>query len=242
MTRTPHVPASPRTDRRRSAQPGRVGRRSGFAQRVGVGDLGVVDVADRQLRQRLPSCRQKPGDRTEDPGRRRRPTCATLLRRRIRWILMAHTRPGPIAEHLPDQHRHRGVGAGPISGGWLLQINGAHSSAHRSRRSDGARLELRQMAAVIDDRFDTGTAWRASSRWRGVRPGALPRRPVCESRHVAVEVNSTGRLVREMVELPRAPRLRIRVGDARAVTESLQAADSRRRRPRRLAGNRTRPI
>ncbi|MEP9391219.1 fused MFS/spermidine synthase [Gordonia sp. VNQ95] len=138
---------------------------------------------------------------------------------------MAHARPVPIAGTYPIDTGTAELAPDPISGGWLLQINGAHSS--HIDPDDPTVLDfeyLRQMAAVIDDRFDTGDRVRVLH--LGGAACALARYLADrypESRHVAVEVDAElARLVREWFELPRAPRLRIRVGDARAVTESLQ--------------------
>ncbi|MGV9826129.1 spermidine synthase [Gordonia sp. NPDC003429] len=126
-----------------------------------------------------------------------------------------------IAELQPD----------PISGGWLLLINGTHSS--HIHPDDPTTLDfeyLRQMAAVIEDRYghrDGGDG--ATPPLRVLHLGgaacALPRYLADRyprARQVAVEIDATlARLVREWFDLPRAPALRIRVGDAREVVEAL---------------------
>ena len=110
-------------------------------------------------------------------------------------------------------------------GGWLLTVNGAQSS--HIDPFDPTTLEfeyMRQMTAVIDDAHpDPQTPLRVLH--LGAAACALPaalahRYP--RSRHVAVEIDAElARLAREWFDLPRAPRLRIRVGDAREVVESL---------------------
>ncbi|TSD98500.1 spermidine synthase [Gordonia rubripertincta] len=112
-----------------------------------------------------------------------------------------------------------------IAGGWLLTVNGAHSS--HIDPDDATVLDfeyLRQMAAVIAERRPT------SDRLRVLHLGgaacALARyldHQYPDARQVAVEVDGElARLVREWFDLPRAPKLRIRVGDAREVVTSLQ--------------------
>lgn len=107
--------------------------------------------------------------------------------------------------------------------GFMLFVNGVESS--HADLADPAWLEfeyLRWMATVITDRF-------ADSNFDVVHLGAagcsLARQLIATrpgSRHLAVEVDARlAALVREWFDLPRAPALRIRVGDARAVTESL---------------------
>lgn len=110
-------------------------------------------------------------------------------------------------------------------GGWLLTVNGAQSS--HVDPFDPANLEfeyMRQMAAAIADAHpDTDTGLRVLH--LGAAACALPRylaHRYPKSRHVAVEIDAElARLAREWFDLPRAPRLRIRVGDAREVTEAL---------------------
>ncbi|GAA1482805.1 spermidine synthase [Gordonia sinesedis] len=138
---------------------------------------------------------------------------------------MPTPRPEPVAGSFPIDSGTADLAPDPISGGWLLRVNGTHSS--HIFPDDPVTLDfeyLRQMSAVIADRYPT------SERLRVLHLGgaacALARHLdawYSDARQVAVEVDATlARLVREWFDLPRAPRLRIRVGDARAVTESLQ--------------------
>ncbi|UQE73675.1 spermidine synthase [Gordonia sp. PP30] len=110
-------------------------------------------------------------------------------------------------------------------GGWLLTVNGAQSS--HVDPFDAANLEfeyMRQMAAAIDDAHPARDA-PLRVLHLGAAACALPRalaHRYPKSRHVAVEIDAElARLAREWFDLPRAPRLRIRVGDAREVVESL---------------------
>lgn len=136
---------------------------------------------------------------------------------------MARTRPEPV----PGTHRiDTGVAElteDTVAGGWLLTINGAqHSHIH----PDPLVLDfeyMRQMAAVIDERYAVDEPLRVLH--LGAAACALPRylaahRPA--ARQVAVEIDAElARLVREWFDLPRSPLLRIRVGDAREVVSSL---------------------
>ncbi|QRY60942.1 fused MFS/spermidine synthase [Gordonia sp. PDNC005] len=112
-----------------------------------------------------------------------------------------------------------------IDGGWLLSINGAQSSHIDPDRPEQLDFEyMRQAAAAIADRYrEASTPLRVLH--LGAAACALPRflaHRYPQSRHVAVEIDADlARLAREWFDLPRAPRLRIRVGDARDVTESL---------------------
>ncbi|MGC5246644.1 spermidine synthase [Gordonia sp. DT219] len=136
---------------------------------------------------------------------------------------MARHRPAPVAGTYPIDTGTAELAPDTTSGGWLLQINGTHSS----HIDDDPRVldfeYLRQMAAVIEDHHPTED--RLSVLHLGGAACALPRYLAATypaSRHVAVEIDAElARLVREWFDLPRAPRLRIRVGDARAVLESL---------------------
>ena len=110
-------------------------------------------------------------------------------------------------------------------GGWLLTVNGAQSS--HIDPFDAANLEfeyMRQAAAAIEDAHPDPVA-PLRVLHLGAAACALPRylaEHYPQSRHVAVEIDAElARLAREWFDLPRAPRLRIRVGDAREVTESL---------------------
>lgn len=115
--------------------------------------------------------------------------------------------------------RHDGVG------GWLLTVNGAQSSHVDPFDPDNLEFEyMRQMAAAIADAHpDSAAPLRVLH--LGAAACALPRHLAHrypKSKHVAVEIDAElARLAREWFDLPRAPRLRIRVGDAREVVESL---------------------
>ena len=113
-----------------------------------------------------------------------------------------------------------------VDGGWLLSINGAQSSHIDPDRPDTLDFEyMRQAAAVIADRWP-GRNEPLRVLHLGAAGCAMPRylaHRYPQSRHVAVEIDAElARLAREWFDLPRAPRLRIRVGDAREVTESLR--------------------
>ncbi|CAM3132319.1 spermidine synthase [Williamsia muralis] len=111
-----------------------------------------------------------------------------------------------------------------LTDGWILNVNGVQSS--HINLSDPTQLDfeyMQWMAALIADR------WPASSRLRVLHLGAgacsMARHLAAnypQARQVAVDIDDTlARLVREWFDLPRAPLLRLRVGDAREVTESL---------------------
>lgn len=111
--------------------------------------------------------------------------------------------------------------------GWVLRINGVPSS--HIDVADPLQLDfeyMRWIASLVDSRFP------ASSRLRALHLGggacSLARRFAAshpQARQVVVELDGRlAELVREWFDLPRAPLLRIRVGEARAVTESLSEA------------------
>lgn len=110
-------------------------------------------------------------------------------------------------------------------GGWLLTVNGAQSSHVDPFDPENLEFEyMRQMSAAIDDAHpDRSDPLRVLH--LGAAACALPRAMAHrypKSRHVAVEIDAElARLAREWFDLPRAPRLRIRVGDAREVVEAL---------------------
>lgn len=113
-----------------------------------------------------------------------------------------------------------------FTGGWLLSINGAHSS--HIDPDDPLALDfeyMRYMAALVDRHFTDRTV-RLRALHLGGAACALPRylgATYPQARQVAVELDAElARLVREWFELPRAPELRLRVGEAREVIESLQ--------------------
>ncbi len=113
--------------------------------------------------------------------------------------------------------------------GWILMVNGVHSS--HIDLADPRHLDfeyMRWIAALVQSRWQPGEALRAlhlgaaacslARYFAAVYPGA---------RQVAVELDGKlAELVRGWFDLPRAPLLRLRVGEARAVTESLNE-DSR---------------
>ncbi|MHC6594991.1 spermidine synthase [Arthrobacter sp. C152] len=119
------------------------------------------------------------------------------------------------------------------STGWLLKINGVMSS--HIDLADPLFLDfeyMRWMAALVESRWrpsDASTAGSGPHKLRGLHLGggacsmaryfaaAYP-----DARQVVVELD--GKLagyVRDWFDLPKAPLLRIRVGEARAVTETL---------------------
>jgi len=110
-------------------------------------------------------------------------------------------------------------------GGWLLSVNGAQSSHIDPFDPQTLEFEyMRQTAAAIEDAYpDPETRLRTLH--LGAAACALPRylaHRYPQSRHVAVEIDAElARLAREWFDLPRAPRLRIRVGDAREVVSAL---------------------
>lgn len=110
-------------------------------------------------------------------------------------------------------------------GGWLLSVNGVQSSHIAPDRPELLEFEyMRQAVAAVEDRWPDRAA-RLRVLHLGAAACALPRylaEAYPQSRHVAVEIDAElARLAREWFDLPRAPRLRIRVGDAREVVESL---------------------
>ncbi|WP_146359409.1 spermidine synthase [Arthrobacter yangruifuii] len=113
--------------------------------------------------------------------------------------------------------------------GWILMINGVHSS--HIDLADPRHLDfeyMRWIAALVESR------WRPDASLRALHLGAA----ACSlarylaavypgARQVAVELDGRlAELVRGWFDLPRAPLLRLRVGEARAVTETLHE-DSR---------------
>ncbi|WP_155853889.1 fused MFS/spermidine synthase [Arthrobacter sp. H5] len=108
--------------------------------------------------------------------------------------------------------------------GWLLTINGVPSS--HIDLADPERLDfeyMRWIASLVSSR------WAVSERLRTLHLGggacSLARSLAVtfpDARQVVVELDGKlAVLVREWFDLPRAPLMRIRVGEARAVTESL---------------------
>lgn len=113
--------------------------------------------------------------------------------------------------------------------GWVLKVNGVPSSS--IDLTDPLRLDfeyMRWIAALVDSR--TANAARLRVLHLGGGACSLARYFAAASpvaRQVVVELDGRlAELVRVWFDLPRAPLLRIRVGEARAVTEALMA-DSR---------------
>ncbi|MCQ1946459.1 MULTISPECIES: spermidine synthase [unclassified Arthrobacter] len=115
------------------------------------------------------------------------------------------------------------------SDGWILMVNGVHSS--HIDLADPRHLDfeyMRWIVALVESR------WRPDASLRALHLGAA----ACSlarylaavypgARQVAVELDGRlAELVRGWFDLPRAPLLRLRVGEARAVTETLHE-DSR---------------
>ncbi|WP_207343455.1 fused MFS/spermidine synthase [Arthrobacter sp. E3] len=138
------------------------------------------------------------------------------------------------------------VGKGPVAGtfqtdtgtaelipdgdnpyGWLLMLNGAQSS--HVDLADPLRLEfeyMRWIIALVHDRWDAGAKLRTLN--LGGAACSMPRYLVAaypNSRNIVVEIDGKlANYVRDWFDLPRAPLLKIRVGEAREVTESLTEA------------------
>ncbi|QNG20478.1 spermidine synthase [Rhodococcus triatomae] len=111
--------------------------------------------------------------------------------------------------------------------GWVVKVNGVESS--HVNLSDPQRLDfeyMRWIAMLVRER------WPVDARLRALHLGggacSLARHVAAvypQSRQVVVEIDGKlAELVRTWFDLPRAPRLRIRVGEAREVTESLTEA------------------
>ncbi|MFW0791769.1 spermidine synthase [Gordonia sp. CPCC 205333] len=139
---------------------------------------------------------------------------------------MAKTAPDPVEGVYPIETGSCELVRDRFTDGWLLSINGAHSS--HIDPDDPLALDfeyMRYMAALLADRASPDAALRVLH--LGGAACALPRylaQAYPASRQVAVEIDAElARLVREWFDLPRAPRLRIRVGDGREVAASLTA-------------------
>lgn len=108
--------------------------------------------------------------------------------------------------------------------GWVLNVNGVPSS--HIDLADPARLDFEYMRWI--NSLAT-SQWPSTFRLRALHLGggacSLARsfaETFPDARQVVVELDGAlAGLVREWFDLPRAPLLRIRVGEARAVTESL---------------------
>ncbi|MTD13047.1 methyltransferase domain-containing protein [Nakamurella sp. YIM 132087] len=106
----------------------------------------------------------------------------------------------------------------------MLLVNGVESSHADLDDPEWLEFEyLRWTAAVIEDTFPPGSA--PAVLHLGAAGCSLARHLLVTrpgSRHLAVDIDARlAALVRDWFELPRAPLLRIRIGDARAVLESL---------------------
>lgn len=108
--------------------------------------------------------------------------------------------------------------------GWMLLVNGAESS--HADLADPAWLEfeyLRWMADVVEHLFPEGTTpdvVHLGSAGCSLARHLLVSRP--GSRHLGVDIDAAlTELVRLWFDLPRAPALRIRTGDARRELETL---------------------
>ncbi|PYI65139.1 spermidine synthase [Arthrobacter livingstonensis] len=135
---------------------------------------------------------------------------------------------GPVAGLYPtDTGTAELIPDGDNPNGWLLMLNGVQSS--HVDLADPLRLEfeyMRWIMALVQDRWAPDAKLRTLS--LGGAACSMPRYLVAaypNSRNVVVEID--GKLanhVRGWFDLPRAPLLKIRVGEAREVTESLSAA------------------
>ncbi|GAB3269317.1 spermidine synthase [Sinomonas notoginsengisoli] len=118
---------------------------------------------------------------------------------------------------------------GSSSDGWLLKINGVQSS--HIVLGEPLRLDfeyMRWIVALVEDRFDPERTGRLRVLHQGGGGCSMPRYLAArfpDARQVVVELDAKlADYVREWFDLPKAPLLRIRVGEAREVTESLTPA------------------
>ncbi|MFD9662345.1 spermidine synthase [Rhodococcus sp. NPDC059968] len=108
--------------------------------------------------------------------------------------------------------------------GWVLKVNGVESS--HIDLSDPAHLDFEYMRWIAEL---VASHWGTDQRVRALHLGggacSLARHLAVtypDARQVVVELDGRlAELVREWFDLPRAPLLRLRVGEARAVTETL---------------------
>jgi hypothetical protein len=149
-----------------------------------------------------------------------------------------------------DAAEEPGSGSGPVAGtyvidtgtaelvpdgsnpsGWLLKLNGVQSS--HLDLADPLRLDfeyMRWIMALVESHWPPTAD--ATGRLRALHLGgaacSMARYLVAaypNSRNVVVEIDGTlAGYVRDWFDLPRAPLLKIRVGEAREVTESLPDA------------------
>ncbi|WP_415855312.1 spermidine synthase [Sinomonas sp. G460-2] len=115
---------------------------------------------------------------------------------------------------------------GDSSDGWLLKINGVQSS--HIVLSDPLRLDfeyMRWIVALVEEQFPPETTGRLRALHQGGGGCSMPRylaARYADARQVVVELDGQlAEYVRAWFDLPKAPLLRLRVGEARAVTESL---------------------
>jgi spermidine synthase len=132
---------------------------------------------------------------------------------------------GPVAgKYQTDTGMAELVADGDNPNGWLLMLNGVQSS--HVDLADPLRLDfeyMRWIMALVQDRWSPAEKLRTLS--LGGAACSMPRFLVAaypNSRNVVVEIDGKlANYVRDWFELPRAPMLKIRVGEAREVTESL---------------------
>lgn len=124
------------------------------------------------------------------------------------------------AELVPD---------GDSPDGWLLKINGVQSS--HIVLGEPLRLDfeyMRWIVAIAEDRFDPERQTRLRALHQGGGGCSMPRYFAArypDARQVVVELDAKlAEYVRRWFDLPKAPFVRVRVGDAREVTESLTPA------------------
>lgn len=137
---------------------------------------------------------------------------------------------GPVAgKYLTDTGTAELIPDGDNPNGWLLLLNGVQSS--HIDLADPLRLEfeyMRWIMALVQDRWEPQEKLRTLS--LGGAACSMPRYLVAaypNSRNVVVEIDGKlANFVRDWFDLPRAPLLKIRVGEARQVTETL-TPDSR---------------
>ena len=113
--------------------------------------------------------------------------------------------------------------------GWILKVNGVHSS--HIDMADPRQLDfeyMRWIAALVDTHWESGAKLRALH--LGGAACSMARYFAAgypNARQVVVELDGRlAELVRAWFDLPRAPLMRLRVGEAREVTETLHE-DSR---------------
>lgn len=116
------------------------------------------------------------------------------------------------------------ISDGDRPGSWLLKVNGVQSS--HVDLADPLRLDfeyMRWMAALIESHWNTGAKLRALHLGGGACSMArYLAAAYANARQVVVEIDGRlAELVRAWFNIPRAPLVKIRVGEAREVLESL---------------------